>query len=37
MEEAGDIVGGEMEDFGVTLWLAPGMNIQRNPPLRPQL
>lgn len=31
MEEAGDIVGGEMEDFGVTLWLAPGMNIQRNP------
>ena len=31
IEEAGDIVGGEMEDFGVTLWLAPGMNIQRNP------
>ena len=28
---AGDIVGEEMEEFGVTLWLAPGMNIQRNP------
>ena len=31
VEECGDIVGEEMEDFGVTLWLAPGMNIQRNP------
>lgn len=31
IEEAGDIVGEEMEEFGVTLWLAPGMNIQRNP------
>ncbi len=31
MEEAGDIVGGEMEEFGVQLWLAPGMNIHRNP------
>ena len=29
--EAGDIVGEEMEEFGVTLWLAPGMNIHRNP------
>ena len=29
--DAGDIVGEEMEEFGVTLWLAPGMNIQRNP------
>ncbi len=29
--EAGDIVGEEMELFGVTLWLAPGMNIHRNP------
>lgn len=29
--DAGDIVGEEMEQFGVTLWLAPGMNIQRNP------
>jgi len=28
---AGDIVGEEMEEFGITLWLAPGMNIQRNP------
>lgn len=31
VEEAGDIVGGEMEIFGVNLWLAPGMNIHRNP------
>lgn len=31
VEEAGDIVGGEMEELGVTLWLAPGMNIHRNP------
>ncbi len=31
VEEAGDIVGGEMEEFGVTLWLAPGMCIHRNP------
>ena len=31
IEEAGDIVGEEMEEFGVSLWLAPGMNIQRNP------
>lgn len=31
VEEAGDIVGGEMELFGVTIWLAPGMNIHRNP------
>lgn len=29
--EAGDIVGTEMEEFGVALWLAPGMNIHRNP------
>lgn len=29
--EAGDIVGSEMEELGVTLWLAPGMNIHRNP------
>ena len=27
----GDIVGREMELFGVNLWLAPGLNIQRSP------
>ena len=31
VEEAGELVGEEMEEFGVTLWLAPGMNIHRNP------
>lgn len=31
IEEAGDIVGEEMKELGVTLWLAPGMNLQRNP------
>ena len=31
IESAGDIVGGEMELFGCDLWLAPGMNIHRNP------
>ena len=31
IEEAGDIVGSEMEALGVDLWLAPGMNIHRNP------
>lgn len=31
LECCGDIVGDEMERFGVHLWLAPGMNIQRNP------
>lgn len=31
IREAGNIVGKEMEEFGVTLWLAPGMNIHRNP------
>ncbi len=31
VEDAGDIVGGEMEEFGVTIWLAPGMCIHRNP------
>ncbi len=31
VEAAGDIVGGEMEEFGCDLWLAPGMNIHRNP------
>lgn len=31
MERVGDAVGKEMEEFGVTVWLAPGMNIHRNP------
>lgn len=31
LEEVGDAVGAEMETFGVTVWLAPGMNIHRNP------
>ena len=31
VEEAGDIVGEEMKELGVQLWLAPGMNIHRNP------
>ena len=25
------MIGGEMEEFSTTLWLAPGMNIHRNP------
>ena len=29
--ELGDIVGEEMEMFGVNLWLAPAMNIHRSP------
>lgn len=31
LEEIGENVGAEMEAFGVTIWLAPGMNIHRNP------
>ncbi len=31
MEEAGDLIREESELFHVTLWLAPGMNIHRNP------
>ncbi|HRX58188.1 MAG TPA: glycoside hydrolase family 3 C-terminal domain-containing protein [Eubacteriales bacterium] len=31
LEEVGAAVGKEMLEFGVTLWLAPGMNIHRNP------
>ena len=31
IETVGEIVGREMEEFHVTLWLAPGMNIHRNP------
>lgn len=29
-EICGDVVGGEMERFGVRLWLAPALNIHRN-------
>lgn len=28
---AGDIAGAEMDELGIDLWLAPAMNIQRNP------
>ena len=31
IEKVGDLVGKEMEIFGVNLWLAPGLNIHRNP------
>ena len=31
IQEIGQAVAQEMELFGVTLWLAPGMNIHRNP------
>ena len=31
MEQMGRLVGEEMEQFHITLWLAPGMNIHRNP------
>lgn len=31
IQEIGEMVGREMELFHVTLWLAPGMNIHRNP------
>lgn len=31
VEKAGDMVGEEMEQFHVDLWLAPAMNIHRNP------
>ncbi len=31
LKRCGDAVGDEMERFNVTLWLAPGMNIHRNP------
>lgn len=30
-EKLGNLVGKEMEQFGVHLWLAPAMNIQRSP------
>ncbi len=31
IEKVGDAAGEEMEEYGVTFWLAPGMNIHRNP------
>lgn len=31
LRQIGDAVGKEMVNFGVTIWLAPGMNIHRNP------
>ncbi len=31
LEQAGSMVGEEMEAFGVDLWLAPAMNIHRDP------
>jgi len=31
LEEVGTMIGDEMRRFGVTLWLAPGMNIHRDP------
>lgn len=30
-EVIGNVVGEEMEQFGIRLWLAPALNIQRNP------
>ena len=31
LTEVGRAVAQEMEEFGITLWLAPGLNIHRNP------
>ena len=31
LEEVGRMMGTELEEFGVTWWLAPGLNIHRNP------
>jgi beta-glucosidase len=31
VEAVGDAIGEEMEEYGVTIWLAPGVNIHRDP------
>ena len=31
VETVGEMIAGEMKEFGATVWLAPGMNIHRNP------
>lgn len=31
LRTVGDAVGAEMETFGISVWLAPGMNLHRNP------
>ena len=31
MEEVGKAIAAEMQEFGISWWLAPGMNIHRNP------
>ena len=31
LERVGSMIGAEMEEFGVDLWLAPALNIHRNP------
>ena len=31
LEKAGEMIAEEMREFGVSVWLAPGMNIHRNP------
>lgn len=31
VQEIGDVVGAEMEQFGIQLWLAPALNIYRSP------